>query len=85
MQKPQPNIFLKCIEKFSIDYAFEYWKDSCDNIMSTFDLEGTEVLWFTRKENFNYDKFKKYTSEHYSIGDFVCIRKLLDHRNEYFW
>ena len=85
VQKPQPNIFLKCIEKFSIDYAFEYWKDSCDNIMSTFDLEGTEVLWFTRKENFNYDKFKKYTSEHYSIGDFVCIRKLLDHRNEYFW
>ena len=85
VQKPQPNIFLKCIKKFSLDHAFEYWHESCDKIRNIFDLDETEVLWFTKKENFNYEQFKEHTSEHYSIGDFVCIRKLLDHRNEYFW
>jgi len=85
VQKPQPNIFLKCIERFSLDHTYEFWKNDCDKIRKVFDLRETEVMWFTLKDGFNYEEFKKHTSEHYSIGDFVCIRKLLDHKDEYFW
>ena len=82
--KIQPNIFFKLIEKFDVDHTKNKYQQNINDICKKFDLEPTEVLWFTRHES-TANNEKGYINQHYFLDDFVCIRKLLDHKDEYFW
>lgn len=83
-QKPQPNIFLKLIEYFSCDYTYKKYIQDITEINSKFNLTPTEVLWFTENDVVKLNE-KGHISDHYFLDEFVCIRKLLDHKGEYFW
>ena len=83
-QKLQPNIFLKLTEKFGVDYTYNRYEDEADSICKKFDLDKTNVLWFTKHKTYKHN-VRSHTSEHYFLDDFVCIRKLLDFKNKYWW
>lgn len=83
-QKLQPNIFLKLIEKFGVDYTYNRYQDEADSICKKFDLDKTNVLWFTKHKTYKHN-VRSHTSQHYFLDDFVCIRKLLDFKNKYWW
>lgn len=83
-QRLQPNIFLELIKKFTVDHTYKKYINDIKNINKMFDLSKTEVLWFT-KNNITKDSEKGYISDYYFLDDFVCIRKLLDHKGKFFW
>jgi hypothetical protein len=83
-QKLQPNIFLKLIEKFEVDHTYNRYKDEAESICKKFELDKTNILWFTRHKAYKHD-VRSHTSKHYFLDDFVCIRKLLDFKNKYWW
>jgi len=83
-QKLQPNIFLRLIEKFAVDYTYNRYKGEADSVCNKFDLEKTNVLWFTKHKEYTHN-VRSHTSNHYFLDDFVCIRKLLDFKDKYFW
>ena len=78
------NVFMKLLEKFPFDYAYDKYKTPAEQIRRTFDLEPTSVLWFTRNDLYTHDP-AEHISRHYYLDDFVCIRKLLDFKGKYFW
>lgn len=82
--KTSANIFMKLIDKFSFGYIYNTNKDSVADIMQTFDLEPTSVLWFTKHPSAVHDT-KGHISQHYFLDEFVCIQKLLDYKGKYFW
>ena len=82
--KTSANIFMKLISEFSFDYIYNTNKDNRSEIMQTFDLAQTPVLWFTKHQSAVHDE-KGHISEHYFLDEFVCIQKLLDHKGKYFW
>lgn len=82
--KTSANIFMKLIDKFSFGYTYNTNKDSVADIMQTFDLEPTSVLWFTKHPSAVHDT-KGHISQHYFLDEFVCIQKLLDFKGKYFW
>jgi len=83
-QKPQPNIFLKLIQYFACDYTYKKYIKDIVEINEKFNLDPTEVLWFTKNDVTKLGE-KGHISEHYFLDEFVCIRKLIDHKGEYFW
>jgi hypothetical protein len=83
-QKLQPNIFLKLIKKFAVDYAYKTYINDVKNINKIFNLSPTEVLWFTKHDTTKHDE-ADYISNYYFLDEFVCIRKLLDHKGKFFW
>jgi hypothetical protein len=83
-QKLQPNIFLKLTEKFAVDYTYNRYEDEANSICKKFNLDKTNVLWFTKHKTYKHN-VRSHTSEHYFLDDFVCIRKLLDFKNKYWW
>ena len=82
--KTSVNMFMKLIDKFSFDHIYETVKDARAEIMKTFKLEPTSVLWFTKHESAKHDE-KGHISKHYFLDEFVCIQKLLDFKDKYFW
>ena len=82
--KTSANMFLKLIDKFSFDYIYETVKDVRAEIMKTFKLEPTSVLWFTKHESAIHDE-KGHISKYYFLDEFVCIQKLLDFKGKYWW
>ena len=82
--KVAANMFMKLIDQIELDFVYDKYKNSSDQICKTFDLEPTTVLWFTKHDLVKHDE-KKYISPHYFLDDFVCIRKLLDFKDKYFW
>jgi|ETN01SMinimDraft_4_1059930.scaffolds.fasta_scaffold14761_4 hypothetical protein len=82
--KVEANIFLNLIKKYSYDFIFEKYKEDAKSICKTFNLKPTEVLWFTKHESAQH-KENNYITKHFFLDDFICIRKLLEHKGEYFW
>ena len=82
--KTSANMFVKLIDKFSFDHIYETVKDARLEIMKTFKLEPTSVLWFTKHESAKHDE-EGHISNHYFLDEFVCIQKLLDFKGKYWW
>ena len=82
--KVPPNLFLSLIDKFELDFSYNKYKQSAVQICKTFDLTPTSILWFTKHDSYRTD-LKTYVSDYYFLDDFVCIRKLLDYKDKYFW
>ena len=82
--KTSANMFMQLIDKFTFGHIFNTVKDSRAEIMQTFNLEPTSVLWFTKHESAEHDE-KGHISKHYFLDEFVCIQKLLDFKGKYFW
>ena len=81
---PSANMFMKLIDKFTFGHVYNTNKDPRAEIMQTFNLEPTSVLWFTKHESALHDE-KGHISKHYFLDEFVCIQKLLDFKGKYFW
>ena len=75
---------LKLIDKFSFGYTYNTNKDSVADIMQTFNLKPTSVLWFTKHDSAVHDT-KGHISKHYYLDEFVCVEKLLNYKGKYFW
>ena len=82
--KLPPNMFLHLIDKFPFDYVYDNYSEDAESICKTFGLEKTSVLWFMTHESVAHDT-NGYISPHYHLDEFVCIRKLLEHKDKYFW
>ena len=82
--KLPPNMFLHLIDKFSFDYVYNTYSEDAESICKTFGLEKTSVLWFMKHKSVKHDT-NGYISKHYYLDEFVCIRKLLEHKDKYFW
>ena len=78
------NVFMKLIDQFEIDYTYNQHKTNHSNICKKFDLEPTEMLWFTKHKNVMHDH-RHYISNHFYLDDFVCAVNLLNHKDKYFW
>jgi hypothetical protein len=78
------NVFMKLTDQFEIDYTYNQHKTNHRNICKKFDLEPTEVLWFTKHKNVTHDH-RHYISNHFYLDDFVCVVNLLNHKDKYFW
>lgn len=78
------NVFDKLIEKFPLDYIIDKQKSNHKSICKTFGLTPTDVLWFTRHENFKHDS-QHYISKHFYLDDFVCVVNLLNNKDKFFW
>lgn len=79
------NIFSRLIDQFSIDWTYNHYKQEVDHILHQFDLEKTNILWFTKSRNMPNKNVAKYVSDYYHLGEFICITELLHHKGKYFW
>ena len=77
-------MFLHLIDKFPFDYVYDNYSEDAESICKTFGLEKTSVLWFMTHKSVAHDT-NGYISPHYHLDEFVCIRKLLEHKDKYFW
>lgn len=82
--KINPQIFMNLIKKFSIDYVYDTYKKSVDKICNDFNLDKTNILWFTKRDDILHDT-KGLISDHYYLDEFVCVVNLLQHKDKYFW
>ena len=82
--KVPPNMFLILMEQFPYDYVYDKYRDDAQQIRTQFGLEITSVLWFTKHESAKHDP-NEYINKYYFLDEFVCLRKLLDFKNKYFW
>ena len=82
--KVNVQVFMKLLEKVNIDYTYDKYKADAESIRKTFNLEKTNILWFTKHKDHKHDP-QCHISDHYFLDDFVCVRKLLQHKNKYFW
>ena len=77
------NVLYILIDKFSFDYAFnEYIKDH-QTICNKFNLTPTSVLWFTTHEDVKHNS--KTSEPFFYLDDFVCVVKLLQYKDKFFW
>ena len=77
-------LFMKLIDKFSFDYVYEKYKKSADEVNKVFDMDATNILWFSTHKTVMHDK-SNYINDYYHLDEFVCIKKLLDHKDKYWW
>ena len=77
------QIFFQLIDQVEVDWTYNYFKDHANELCKTFNLEKTNILWFTKRQ----DKIniKKHIREHYHLEEFVSLVKLLQHKKKYFW
>jgi hypothetical protein len=79
------NIISRLVDQFSIDWTYNYYKQEVDHILQQFDLEKTNILWFTKSRNMLNKNVGKDVSDYYHLGEFICIAELLHHKGKYFW
>jgi len=77
------QVFFRLLEKFPFDMTYDLYKNDTEQLCRLFDLEHTNVLWFTKRKNDPVKK--KLISEHYDLEEFVSLVKLLQYKNKYFW
>ena len=82
--KANIQVFMKLLEKFSIDYVFEKYDQDAAQIIEKFGLDKTSVMWFTKRKNIKHDNGNTI-SQHYFLDDFVSIVNLLQYKGKYFW
>lgn len=83
-QKIQPNIFLSLVKQFEFDFVYDKYKPMVDDVVKTFDLRPNHILWFTHDGKKRHDE-EAHTSRHLDLDEFVCVKKLLDYKDKYFW
>ena len=82
--KVAANMFMKLIKQFELDFVYDKYKQSAEQICKTFQLQPTTVLWFTKHHEVKHDA-NEYISKYFFLDEFVCLRKLLDFKDKYFW
>ena len=82
--KVAANMFMQLMKQFELDFVYDKYKPSAEQICKTFQLQPTTVLWFTKHHEVKHDA-NEYISRYYFLDDFICLRKLLDFHGKYFW
>ena len=82
--KVAANMFMQLIKQFELDFIYDKYRPSAEQICKTFQLQPTTVLWFTKHHEVKHDT-NEYISRYFFLDDFVCLRKLLDFKDKYFW
>ena len=77
------NLFMKLMESFSFDYVHDKYVKQVESLRKRFDLTQSPVLWFTKHESVKHDNNPIFPG--YYMDEFVCLRKLLDFKDKYWW
>ena len=77
------NVLLKLIDIFQFDYTFDKYIENHKEICKTFSLQTTPVLWFTTHDDVTHNE--EIAESHFFLDDFVCVVKLLQHKDYFFW
>ena len=77
------NLFMKLMESFSFDYVHDKYVKQVESLRKRFNLTQSPVLWFTKHESVKHDDNPIFPG--YYMDEFVCLRKLLDFKDKYWW
>ena len=77
------NLFMTLLELFPFDYVYDKYVDQVDSLRQKFNLTQSPVLWFTKHESVKHDDNPIFPG--YYMDEFVCLRKLLDFKDKYWW
>ncbi len=77
------NLFMHLLEKFSLDYVYDKYKDKVQDLRRTFDLTQSPILWFTKHKSYVRNDPPIFPG--YYMDEYVCVRKLLDHKDKHWW
>jgi hypothetical protein len=77
------NLFMKLMESFSFDYVHDKYVKQVESLRKRFDLSQSPVLWFTKHTSVKHDNNPIFPG--YYMDEFVCLRKLLDFKDKYWW
>ena len=77
------NLFMKLMESFSFDYVHDKYVKQVESLRKRFDLTQSPVLWFTKHKSVKHDNNPIFPG--YYMDEFVCLRKLLDFKDKYWW
>lgn len=77
------NLFMKLMESFSFDYVHDKYVKQVESLRKKFDLTQSPVLWFTKHKSVKHDNNPIFPG--YYMDEFVCLRKLLDFKDKYWW
>ncbi len=80
-----PRMFYKLMQDFGIDYAYDFYKPQCSELVKTFNLNPTSVLWFTTHNSITHDYNDYIHKGYYFLDEFVSLVNLLEYKNKYFW
>lgn len=78
------NVFLNLIDCYEFDFTYDLYKDKCDDIIKTFELTPTNILWFTKHKDFTHDDNNDILPYYY-WDEFVTLKNLLQFKGKYFW
>jgi hypothetical protein len=82
--KLPPKLFIDLTKRFEFDFVYDNYKKTVEDLLETFDLKQSPVLWFTKHKSVYHDHDKPLFPG-YFMDEFVCLRKLLEHHGKYFW
>lgn len=82
--KVPARAFMKLIEKFGYDFAHDHYVANYKQICEQFELSGTPVLWFTKNADVKHDS-ENPIYKNFFLDEFVCVVKLLENKNKFFW
>ena len=74
---------MRLLEKFSLDYVYDKYKDKVQDLRRTFDLTQSPILWFTKHKSYVRNDPPIFPG--YYMDEYVCVRKLLDHKDKHWW
>ena len=77
------NLFMKLMKSFSFDYVHDKYVKQVESLRKRFNLTQSPVLWFTKHESVKHDNNPIFPG--YYMDEFVCLRKLLDFKDKYWW
>jgi hypothetical protein len=77
------NLFMHLLEMFPFDFVYDRYEKQVESLRSQFDLEQSPVLWFTKHESVKH--YDNPIFPGYYMDEFVCLRKLLDFKDKYWW
>ena len=77
------NLFMKLMESFSFDYVHDKYVKQVESLRKRFNLTQSPVLWFTKHESVKHNNNPIFPG--YYMDEFVCLRKLLDFKDKYWW
>tara|TARA_B100001248_G_scaffold17555_1_gene11640 strand:- start:9258 stop:10589 length:1332 start_codon:yes stop_codon:yes gene_type:complete len=77
------NLFISLINEFSFDYVYDKYRDPVAALRKTFKLSQSPILWFTKHDSYVRNEPPIFPG--YYMDEYVCVRKLLDYKEKYWW
>jgi hypothetical protein len=77
------NLLYKLIDKFDFDHTYDKYIDDHTNVCDRFGLIKTPVMWFATHKDVTHDS--DIMEPYFYLDDFVCVVKLLQYTNKFFW